>query len=118
MYYDRTLSPSLANLISPDGQLRWLFEFVKSHNDLDFLLQKNKSKECISVYRGLTRILSIQLSGKQGSIRIFGDKRYKDICPELFGERNCAGLSRDGINQLIDNIASTKNLARYYENKK
>lgn len=118
MYYNRTISTDLAKLISPDGQLRWLFEFVKSRNDLDFLIQKNKSKECISIYRGLTKILSIQLRGKQSLIKISGDKKYKNLCPELFEEKNSTGLSQDSINRLIDKIASTKTLSGYYENKK
>jgi hypothetical protein len=83
MYYDRTISKPLAKLISPDGKLRWLFEFVKSRNDLDFLIQKNKSKECISIYRGLAKILSIQLGGKQGSIKISGNSSVRLIVEQI-----------------------------------
>ena len=53
MYYNRTLSKELSALLETGGELRWLFDFVKNHPDLDFLVGKNNSKEWLSVYRGL-----------------------------------------------------------------
>ena len=57
MYYNRKISDSLSRLIEPRGELRWLFDFVKSRDDLDFLIGKSSSTEWISVYRGLSRRL-------------------------------------------------------------
>ena len=59
MYYNRTISKEFASLLETGSKLRWLFDFVKNHKELDFLIGKNNSKEWISVYRGLTRILTI-----------------------------------------------------------
>ena len=60
MYYDRIIPDSLSKLIEPQGELRWLFELVKNRSDLDFLICRNISKKWISVYRGLSNLLTIQ----------------------------------------------------------
>ena len=42
MYYNRTISKGLASLLETGGELRWLFDFVKNHKELDFLIGKNR----------------------------------------------------------------------------
>jgi hypothetical protein len=59
MYYNRKLSDSFSKLLEPYGKLRWLFHLVKKCSDLDFLIGRNRSKEWISIYRGLSRVLTI-----------------------------------------------------------
>jgi len=118
MYYDRTISSSFANLISPGGELRWLFNFVKSREDLDFLIGKNNSVEWISVYRGLTRILSIRPGYNSQTIKIIGDKKYSSLISGLYGVKNTNDNFLEDIKSLIKIIPSEINLNRYYENKK
>ena len=84
MYYNRTISNELSALIEKDGPLRWLFDYVKNHDEIDFLIGKNNSKEWISVYRGLTRIISI-LPKNNIAFFIDADEKYKNISPNLFG---------------------------------
>ena len=38
MYYNRTISNSFSELIEKNGKLSWLYDFVKTRDDLDFLI--------------------------------------------------------------------------------
>lgn len=40
MYYNRTIQEDFAKNLMVGGQLRWLFDYVKSHSDLDLLTVK------------------------------------------------------------------------------
>lgn len=119
MYYDRTLSASFSNLLEPGGKLRWLFDFVKNREDLDFLIGKNASKEWISVYRGLSRVVTITKSRKPDKLRIDGADKYKGILPDLYGgDKDVSTEFSKNLISLIDVISKTKELERNYENKK
>lgn len=120
MYYDRTLSPEFSKLIEPGGSLRWLFEFVKKHEDLDFLIGKNKNQEWISIYRGLTRILSIHpQKGDAQKIIIDGDKKYKAISGSLYGKDKYINDNfQNDISTVIAQIKENPEFDRYYKNKK
>jgi len=117
MYYNRTISKELASLLETGGELRWLFDFVKNHKELDFLIGKNSSKEWISVYRGLTRILTI-LPINNTSVLIDADDKYKDISPNLYGQKNLSENYQNEIEYLITQIEQNSKFDRYYKNKK
>ena len=118
-YYDRTLSNSFSQLIEEHGQLRWLFDFVKEQDDLDFLIGTNRTKEWISVYRGLTRLISISKRKTPDTIKIDGADSYKKIEPDLYGNdipvtKNFKSLLSD----LLEKVRKDKKFDRYYKNEK
>jgi len=113
MYYDRELSNSFSELIEPNGDLRWLFDFVIEHDDLDFLIGKNATKEWISVYRGLSRCITINPNGE-----IDGAKAYKDLVPDLYLNVKEKKDFRKELTELLSKIKITKDFDRYYNNKK
>ncbi|HPT02419.1 MAG TPA: hypothetical protein PLJ84_07450 [Bacteroidales bacterium] len=117
MYYNRTISKGLASLLETGGELRWLFDFVKIHKELDFLIGKNSSKEWISVYRGLTRIISV-LPVNSTSVLIDADEKYKAISPNLYGLKNLSENFQNEIEYLITQIEQNSKFDRYYKNKK
>mgnify|MGYP003583191115 CR=1 FL=1 len=117
MYYNRKISDSFSSLIEYGGELRWLFDFVKYHKELDFLIGKNNSKEWVSVYRGLTRILSIQPLGNSG-LTLNADEKYKNMLPRLFGKKSIDVNFQKDIEVLIDLIEQDSKFDRYYNNKK
>ncbi|OYQ43621.1 hypothetical protein CHU92_03190 [Flavobacterium cyanobacteriorum] len=117
MYYNRTISKGLASLLETGSELRWLFDFVKNHKELDFLIGKNNSKEWISVYRGLTRILTI-LPIDSTYVLIDADDKYKEISPNLYGQKNLSENYQNEIEYLITQIEQNSKFDRYYKNKK
>jgi hypothetical protein len=117
MYYNRTISNEFASLLETDGKLRWLFDFVKNHKELDFLIGKNSSKEWISVYRGLTRIISV-LPVDSTSVLIDADEKYKAISTKLYGQKNLSENFQNEIECLIAQIEQNSKFDRYYKNKK
>lgn len=117
MYYNRAISKEFASLLEKKGELRWLFDFVKNHSELDFLIGKNNSKEWISIYRGLTRIVSISPS-KETTIQISGAGKYKKIVPNLYGRKQTNENFQNDIELLIDQIEQERSFDRYFNNKK
>ena len=117
MYYDRTISDGFAKLLVNGGELRWLFDFVKNHKELDFLIGKNNSKEWISIYHGLTRIISILPLGAT-SILVDADARYKNMSTNLFGKKSIDDNFQKGIEDLIVQIENDSQFDRYFKNKK
>lgn len=118
MYYNRELTDSFSNLIEEGGNLRWLFDFVKRQESLDFLIGKNKYKEWISVYRGLSRLITISNTNMSGVIKIDGAEAYKKIIPELYGKKSVLEIFERTLNDLLVKVESDSNFSRYYSNKK
>jgi len=117
MYYNRTISKEFEELLKVNGKLRWLFDFVKNHNELDFLIGRNNSSEWVSVYRGLSRIISLSfVSGT--TIRIDAAERYKSIIPDLYGVKKTGENFSKEIEYLITQIRKDGVFDRYYENRK
>jgi len=117
MYYNRTISNDFASLLEGQGSLRWLYDFVKNHKELDFLIGKNNSKEWISVYRGLTRLVSISPINHT-SINLDADKKYKSIIPSLYGKKSILDLFQNELVILIAQIEQNRQFDKYYKNKK
>jgi hypothetical protein len=114
MYYNRTLSPAFAQLLEANGPLRWLFEYVKSQEELDFLIGKNDDGEWISVYRGLSRILSI-LPCSKNLYKLKADPAYMGLNPKAYDQKL---LSIQELNILVKEIKDNPKFDRYYENEK
>jgi hypothetical protein len=117
MYYNRTISKGLAKLLENGGELRWLFNFVKNHKELDFLIGKNNAKEWVSIYRGLTRIISV-LPINSSAIFINADNKYKNITPNLYGQKSINDNFQNDIEILITQIDQNSQFDRYFKNKK
>ena len=118
MYYNRTIPDDFAKNIMAGGPLHWLFEFVKSRPDLDFLIGKNNKGAWISVYRGLTRIMTIRPTQNAEMISIDAAPRYKDIAPELFGKKAITSISVGSIELIIKYLESKGKNDWYYGNEK
>jgi hypothetical protein len=118
MYYNRTLSESFSGLIESEGQLRWLYELVKSRDDLDFLIGKSNSGEWISVYRGLSRIMAIRKMRKPNVIKIDGAQSYKKLTPLIYGNQELPFEFSRELMGLINKVTTLKKFDRYYKNKK
>lgn len=118
MYYKRKISDELSALIEEDGKLRWLFDFVKIREDLDFLIGKNKKTEWISIYRGLSRILTMNFKD-DSSIKIDGADAYKCLCSDLYGVKRFEALHfKDQLELLLQKMEKDDKFNRYYNNKK
>lgn len=118
MYYNRKISNPFSALIEISGKLRWLFDFVKNRDDLDFLIGKNNSKEWISIYRGLSRILTITQSKNPNIIKIDGANAYKEMSISLYGEKNISCNFKTEIENILNAVAINPKFDRYYKNKK
>lgn len=121
MYYDRKLE-KLAYLIERGGPLRWLFDYVKNNEELDFLVGKNNQKEWISVYRGLSRILTILPCRESCKIKVDAAEAYKSLAAkeriDIYGEKDPSDLVIGNLNTLIGIVKNNPKYNRYYQNKK
>lgn len=118
MYYNRALSKSFADLLAPSGDLRWLFDLVKQHPELDFLTGSNKSGDWISVYRGLGRLLRIRPTSNPNEIKIDAHPAYQEFDPSIYG---CKGTNEDFSAKLLDlvqKVSESQNFFSHYNNKK
>jgi hypothetical protein len=122
MYYDRKLSESFATLLEKNGKLRWLFEYVKRNNELDFLIGRNNSKEWISVYRGLSRIVTINPYKYSDDIKLSAAQAYEHIDKtknlELYGKHKPNKIFSKQLNVIINEIKKDEKFNRYFNNKK
>src|SRR4030042_3882374 len=118
MYYNRTISQTFSKLIEPKGQLRWLFDFVKDRDDLDFLIGKNNSKEWISIYRGLSRVLSIIKTGDQSKIKLDGAEAYRKILPGLYGIRLTSENFSTEFKNLVKTVSEDSQFNKFFNNRK
>lgn len=118
MYYNRTLSKSFANLLEPNGDLRWLFDLVHKRSDFDFLIGRNNTKEWISVYRGTSRLLTIIKTRYPDIIKLDGAQAYKDITPEFYGKRHSSENFKKQLLELVDIVSSNPRFDSHFNNKK
>lgn len=118
-YYYRVINPKLNALLLPQGKLNWLVDYVRKSADLDFLIGSNKTISWISVYRGLSRLVTIRTSHSyQGQIKIEAAKAYKEMVPELY-ERDEGDLSfENALERLRVLVSENERFNRYYSNQK
>lgn len=124
MNYNRVISRELEATLKDDDKLKWLYDFVKSREDLDFLIGANKSIEWISVYRGLSRIIRIFKAKSPDSIvKIDGAEAYMTLAGSLKKHiytdnlDSCSNFE-DHLMTLLDRVSNDKKYDRYYKNKK
>lgn len=118
MKYNRTLSEEFAKLLKDGGKLRWLFDFVKNHGELDFLNGKNNSEEWISIYRGLSRIIKITKTNDPEIIKIDGASAYRDLSTTLYGKRNINDNFEKEMENVIDQVSINVRFNHLFNNKK
>ena len=122
MYYNRNLNPKISALIEHHGSLRWLFDFVKSRSDLDFLIGKNASKEWISVYRGLSRMVSIEPVDSNAKIFLHAAGAYEKIAQQksldIYGVKPVTFNFQKELQTLIGEINNNNKYDRYYNHPK
>jgi len=118
MYYNRTLSPSFSKLLELNGELRWLFHLVQKRPDLDFLIGRNDSKEWISIYRGLSRVLTILKTSKPDVIKLDGADAYKKISNGLYGKKKLSENFCSELTSLVIAVSNDSKFDRHYNNKK
>lgn len=117
MYYNSKLSDSFSKLLEPDGHLRWLFHLVQKHPDLDFLIGKSGSKEWISIYRGLSRVLTILKTHDPGMIKLDGATAYKKISYGLYGQKELSEDFSRELTSLVTAVSNDSKFDRYYNRK-
>lgn len=118
MNYNRKISSTFSSIIEDGGELRWLYNFVKGNNELDFLIGKNKSKEWISIYRGLSRVLTITKTKEINIVKLDGAKAFKTILPKLYGKKSTSAIFKKELEHLINSVSKDEKFDRYYKNKK
>lgn len=117
MRYNRTLTGEFAKLLENGRELRWLFDFVIHHKELDFQIGKSKTKQWISVYYGLTRLFSIRKL-KNSGLFIDTAEKYQKLSNNLYGKKRITDNFQDAIEGLIVQIATESKFDRYYKNEK
>tara|TARA_B100000315_G_C14491539_1_gene547822 strand:- start:91 stop:1071 length:981 start_codon:yes stop_codon:yes gene_type:complete len=119
LYYNRTLTKEFSQLIEKGGHLRWLFNFVKKNDDLDFLIGRNNNNEWVSIYRGLSRILTIHPRKRNNMIlKIDADKAYKSIKNDIYGIKSLPLFFEKELKSLISGITKNKKFDGDYKNEK
>jgi hypothetical protein len=114
MYYNRKLSDEFSKRIEPNGDLRWLFDFVRDREDLDFLIGKNAKEEWISIYRGLSRCIKIDQTGK-----IDAADEYKKLNPCLYDINAKKEINfQNELSELLSEVKKEPKFDSYYKNKK
>lgn len=123
LYYNRVISKWFQEIISENGSLRWLFDFVAKYEYLDFLIGKNDNLQWISIYYGLSRILRIIPTSNNG-IKIEADHAYLEIAKEnnlkIYGtyeKDKVINLSADLL-VLITLVLKNPRFDKCYNNKK
>ena len=124
-YYDRELLSVFAQLLEPNGKLCWLYDYVKQRSDLDFLVGKNNGVEWISVYRGLSRIITIKRNLNSSGLRIEAANKYLQLADQLgisdiYGEiaNNTIADFSSNLNLLVSEVEKTPDFDRYYNTRK
>ena len=117
MYYYRVLSNEFAGLLEKGRELRWLFDFVVKHEELDIRIGKSKTKQWISVYYGLTRLFSIRRF-KDSVIFIDASNAYKELPVTFYGRKSITDNFQEEIESLLVQLESKSKIDGYYENGK
>jgi len=115
---DRTLKQEFAKLLEIGGDLRWLFDFVKCRKDLDFQIGRYGTRQWISIYRGLTRILTIKPTANPTTICLDAAEKYKSISAELYGHKDTKFHFLNLLEDLITIINTDHHFDRFYNNRK
>ena len=122
MYYNRTLTQPFSQLFEQGGAFRWLFDYVKDSEDLDFQIGKSKSREWVSVYRGTSRVLKIQPYKGFNVFNIDADRAYRLLATQgridIYGRKEPDDFGDGELGDLLGLVRQEKKLDRYYNNRK
>ena len=121
MYYKRVIAADFEQKIMVDGPLRWLVDYVKAHEDLDLLIGKNNVREWISVYRGLTKIVTVLSTSAADKVRVDTADAYKSISPSLAGTKTLSNITEteiEAIRKSLEDSRPSDKYYRYYDNQK
>lgn len=117
MYYYQVLSNEFAGHLAKDGKLRWLFDFVVKHEELDIRIGRSKTKQWISVYYGLNRLFSIRRF-KNSAIFIDATNTYKELPVTFYGRKSITDNFQEEIESLMVQLNSKSKFDSYYKNGK
>lgn len=119
IYYDRLLPSKMSQLIAPKGELRWLVDFVKENEDLDFLVGSNLKDSWISVYRGLSRLIRLRPTPFDNELLSDADGRYSTLMPSLYGNLNKGQLNfKRDLQNLLNIVRNDNSFDKHYNSKK
>ena len=117
-YYNRVMSDAFEEIIMK--KYKWLIDFVKKHDDLDFQtgFDQKQSKSWFSVYRGTGRILQISYRDKSRSRKekIDADKAYKSLAPDIF--QNDGVMDEKSFENYHKKIAKEQKFESFYLDSK
>lgn len=118
MYYNRRISDSFAKSLEVGGDLRWLYDYVRQNPELDLLIGKNNSKQWISVYRGLSRVLTISSTANSNKIKLDGANAFKELNKKLYGQKEFSDNFYKDLDWLVKSVSAKEKFDRYYNNRK
>jgi len=82
---------------------------------------KNNQKEWISVYRGLSRILTILPCKERGKVKIDAADAYKrlssNIKIDIYGKKGISDLTCNQLDALVESVKNDTKFIRYYQNR-
>lgn len=108
IYYNRTISGALENILKQGGELNWIIDYVKGKECLDFQTGSNNKDSWFSVYRGTGRVLTIKVR-KNGTPVFDASEAYKVLNPTFY-----ANPTEEGFDCLLNQIEIAEKLTRYY----
>jgi hypothetical protein len=118
MYYCRMIPDDFAQIIMQGGALRWLVDYVKTRDDLDLLVGKNNGEKYISVYRGLTKIVTILGTSASDRVRVKTAGTYQKYSPLLVGTKSPSDITKTEIEAIRTSLEKKGLDDRYYGNRK
>jgi hypothetical protein len=120
IYYYRTLTNPLFKLLEKGGELKWLVNYVKANNDFDFLTGSNKGASWISLYRGLSRFISVRNGLSSDKINVTGAAAYTKLSPGLYNKQNNPMDFLNELEILKRKVVGhpEKKFERHFDNKK
>ena len=117
-YYNRVMSDAFEEIIMK--KYKWLVEYVKNHEDLDFQtgFDQKQSESWFSVYRGTSRILRIRYRDKSrsGKEKIDADPAYMSLASSLF--QNDKVIEEKSFENYHIKITKEQKFERYYLDSK
>ena len=117
-YYNRVMSDAFEELVMT--KYKWLIDFVKKHDDLDFQtgFDQKQSKSWFSIYRGTGRILQISYYDKSrsGKEKIDAHPAYKSLAPDIFQKDGM--IDEKSFENYLIKITKEPKFEKYYLDSK
>jgi len=104
VYYHRILRDDFARLFMEGGELRWMVDYVREYEDLDFQVRRNAQGQWVSIYRGGNVITNILRTRTAGQVTLDAHQTYKDISPDLAGTRPASTVKVDPMERIRQSL--------------